>query len=99
MERRCSHCGQLLPAMRLGVPLPPLKARIFDAISRATPSGGISLNDLFEMIYPDKPVTEAALRTLSAHISQINDKLAEDYYIDGHKRPYRLLRRQIKEIA
>jgi len=92
----------MLPTMRLGVAFTPLKAKIFDAIARATPSGGIYSRDLLELIYPDKPVTDGTRRTLRAHISQINDMLlGVDHYIAAGQRcqPYRLMRRNIKETG
>ena len=62
---RCSACGQPLPDSP--VYLPPVKARIFNAIRRAGPDGIIG-----EMIVSeyDLPIS---LKTLAAHINQIND--------------------------
>ena len=37
--KHCPLCHQPYPEVRLGVCLPPLKARIFDAISRAGADG------------------------------------------------------------
>ena len=66
---RCPHCGGWLTAARLGVPLSPLKARIFDAVVRAG-TGGISSADLLDELAI--PITRSSLRS---HVTQINEKL------------------------
>ena len=78
---------------RLGIPLTPLKARIFDAIRRAGPDG----------IGGDAIIQELGLpvsrTTLKAHVWQINTRLAENgYKIVGYG-GYRLLKRHTMMIA
>ena len=65
----CPHCGQRMMYMRAGARLPPLKARIYDAIVRAGPDG-ISAADIIESLRLD--VGQNGIR---AHIWQINQIL------------------------
>jgi len=78
---------------RLGIPLTPLKARIFDAIRRAGPDGiggDVIIHEL------GLPVSRT---TLKAHVWQINARLAENgYKIVGYG-GYRLLKRHTMMIA
>ena len=95
-QRVCSHCGQpLLPAPRLGAVLPARKQRIFDVIEKATPHGGISLVELAHTIYPSRAGDLQTRQLLRVHISQMNHELlvAGQYWIEGNKRPYRIVRR------
>jgi dihydropteroate synthase len=70
--------------MRLGVSLSPLKARIFDAIRRASPAGVPG-----ELLIEDLglPITR---KTLKAHVWQINDRLSENGYRINGRGGYRL---------
>jgi hypothetical protein len=78
---------------RLGIPLTPLKARIFDAIRRAGPNGIGGDAIIHELGLPVSPTT------LKAHVWQINTRLAENgYKIVGYG-GYRLLKRHTMMIA
>lgn len=80
--RRCPHCGQVLPEIRLGVRLSPLKARIFDLVQRGG-RDGIDKRDLFDIVFAD--VSGAKLPTLKTHIYQINEVIGDEgYRIVGH---------------
>jgi hypothetical protein len=68
----CPHCSREFE-VRAGVLLTPLKARIFDVVNRAGPDG-IHTDDLFDIIFEDRSIGRANLKT---HIWQINDKLLE----------------------
>jgi hypothetical protein len=68
--RRCPYCDQELPEIRLGVRLPPLKARLFDLVQRGG-GDGITGSDLFDILYPDG---NASRETLKAHVFQINER-------------------------
>lgn len=92
MSRRCPHCDQILPEYRLGVKLPPLKARIFDFVSRAG-RDGISWDDLFALVYDgdrtprvkSQQREKQARAALKAHIYQINTEIKDGgYRIIGH---------------
>ena len=65
----CPHCGQRMAYVRAGARLPPLKARIFDAIKRAG-AAGISGPDVIESLGLE--VGENGIR---AHVWQINQIL------------------------
>jgi hypothetical protein len=73
MTPNCPHCHKPLAELRAGVLLPPLKARIFDAIEAAG-ERGISSRDLIGSIYHDRPAPRA-MQTVRSHIIQINDRL------------------------
>jgi hypothetical protein len=78
---------------RLGIPLTPLKTRIFDAIRRAGPDGIGGDAIIHELGLPVSPTT------LKAHVWQINTRLAENgYKIVGYG-GYRLLKRHTMMIA
>ncbi len=84
--RPCPHCGQALPETRLGVRLTPLKARIFDIITRAGPDG-ISASDLFDIVCTEGQSRE----TLKSHVWQINDLIEDEgYRIKGRDSYYAL---------
>ena len=88
MSELCPRCGQPLPIVRLGVKLPPLKARILDAIILKGGDGILvaSLLDRF---------SEMSSNTLKVHVHQINEKLTEaGYRIYGRGGRYRLIRTQ-----
>ena len=65
----CPHCGQRMTSMRAGARLPPLKARIYDAIARAG-ADGISGPEIIESLGLD--VGKNGIR---AHVWQINEIL------------------------
>jgi hypothetical protein len=77
MTRRCPHCQQILPEFRLGVRLPPLKARIFDLIMRGG-EDGILASDLLNIAYADQPAS--GRKILSSHVCQINDAIEDTGY-------------------
>lgn len=72
----CEKCGHPMPTDVLpGVPkMGPIKKRIFQAVSKATPYG-IPLPDLFDKIYRDDP-DGGPLDThgIAVHIAQMNRK-------------------------
>jgi hypothetical protein len=70
IEERCSHCGGVKHAIRFGVPLTALKARILDLI-RTHP--GITTQKINAIVFDGR----ASANTVRAHIHQINDALAE----------------------
>jgi hypothetical protein len=80
----CPRCQRPCPEIRFGVPLTPLKARIFDAVRRAGPDG----------IAGDAIIRELGLpvcrTTLKSHVWQINDRLAESGYRIVGRGGYRL---------
>jgi hypothetical protein len=78
---------------RLGIPLTPLKTRIFDAIRRAGPDGIAGDAIIHDLGLPVSPTT------LKAHVWQINARLAENgYKIVGYG-GYRLLKRHTMMVA
>jgi hypothetical protein len=74
-HEQCPHCHQPINKVRLGVPLTPLKAAIFDAIRRAGPDG-IDTDILFWLVFGERerPVSR---QTLKSHVWQINDAIAD----------------------
>jgi hypothetical protein len=86
--KHCSHCGQLLPELRAGRRLPPLKARLFDLVKRAG-AAGIATNDLYSALYPDASNRISAVKV---HVAQINTKLTgTGVRISGAGGRYRLI--------
>lgn len=84
----CPHCGRPMPAVRLGVALSSLKARIFDAVARGG-IDGIPCDDLYELVFRSRGVSRACLK---AHVWQLNERIADE----GHRvvsdgRSYRLM--------
>jgi hypothetical protein len=79
--------------VRLGVPLSPLKTRIFDLV-RGAGELGIASEEISQIIY-DGQATRACVRN---HIHQINDALAgTDFEIRGDgalRGRFRLLKRK-----
>jgi len=76
--------------MRLGVPLTPLKARLFDAVSRAGPDG-ISGDDLFTIVFSERRASR--MSGLKSHVWQINTAIAlAGWRIDGRGGFFRLRR-------
>lgn len=99
MERRCPYCDQTLPEFRLGVRLPPLKARIFDLVLRGG-KDGIPSDDLRALAYNGNAPNGKGIRaerghkTLGSHIQQINELLEDTgYRIICSSHSYRLERR------
>ena len=87
IPRSCPHCGQPLRQERVGIFLPPVKCLIFDLIKAA---GDVWLNseELAHTLAYDSPARSVSRNTIKAHVSQINDILAEtDYRIrrDGRR--------------
>jgi hypothetical protein len=71
---------------RAGVWLSPLQARIFDAVRRATPAGGIDLMEIMG--------SERSRHCIKAHVWQINRLIrpggleiagARGKYVDGYR--------------
>jgi hypothetical protein len=84
--------------MRLGVRMPPLKARILDVI-KASGDIGASRDELLDDVYADRRRTAPV--TIKAHINQLNDLLEETPFViraDGRRHRdgarYYLLRRR-----
>ena len=70
----CEFCGKLIQ-MRVGVYLPPIKARIFDLIWRSGEEG-ISSEDILNTVW-ENPKERAMAVTVKAHVTQINYKIME----------------------
>jgi hypothetical protein len=68
----CPTCGRQMPEKRLGVQLTQLKARIFDAVKRASTTG-ITSEDLFAIVFADRD--DITINTLKAHVQQINEAI------------------------
>lgn len=83
--RRCPYCDQVLPEFRLGIRLPPLKARIFDLVQRGG-RDGIELEDLWALTYNGNSPKDHGNRgerkrsTLRMHVFQINEEIADAGY-------------------
>jgi len=92
----CPHCQQPLPEIRLGVRLTPLRARIFDAVKRGG-EDGIDRRDLVDLVYADEP-TKPSLRTLKAHIFQINELIEDEGYRIAGRTMVRLVKCDDYEI-
>jgi hypothetical protein len=99
----------MLPEFRLGVRLPPLKARIFDLIMRGG-EDGILANDLLNTAYVDQPAS--GRKNLSSHVFQINEAIEDTGYRivggrGGNRRPdrktcpgvYRLVNKRARRAA
>lgn len=71
-DRLCPYCNQVLPEFRLGVRLPPGKARLFDLIQRCGELG-ITTADLTE-------ITGLSARCIKSHVWQINELIADSGY-------------------
>jgi len=75
--------------LRLGVPLSPLKARLFDVVARAGATG-IAGDDLFAIALGDRRASR--MSGLKAHVWQINAALAATgYRIAGRGGFFRLI--------
>ena len=72
----CPHCHQPYKATRVGIPMPPRKAELFDSI-KAAGEIGITTHELWIMHYPTQ---RAAMSVIKSHINQINDLLVETDY-------------------
>lgn len=71
----CPHCGQIM-LIRCGVRLPPIKARLFDAIEGLTAGRGrADISDLVVMFFPGVPTKDARNR-VRVHVNQLKDWLA-----------------------
>jgi hypothetical protein len=111
MTRRCPHCQQVLPEIRLGVRLPPLKARIFDLIMRGG-EDGITARDVLDIAYSETDSVPPNLDTLKSHVHQINEAIEDTGYRivggrGGNHRPdrktcpgvYRLVNKRARRVA
>lgn len=101
MIRRCPHCQQVLPEVRVGVRLPPLKARIFDLVLRGG-EDGITARDVLEIVYAELEGPSA--KTVHVHVFQINELIEDSgYRIVGRRGPgsvYRLVnKRAARRVA
>jgi hypothetical protein len=68
----CSHCGQPIPPT--GLRLPPIKARIYEAVQRHPDIGAEELRCL---VWADDPNGGPEDRkVLHVHVAQLNDLLA-----------------------
>jgi hypothetical protein len=84
----CPACGAVRPEIRLGVRLPPLKARLFDLVKRAG-TGGISTADL-RLAFDDNRRSSV---TIKSHIWQTNELLEDaGYRIQSIDRAYVLVK-------
>ena len=87
--KRCPHCGGNLEALdRLGAPLSPFKARLFDIVKRSGETG-VSSDELLGILELESQ------NTLKAHIWQINDAIDDSgWRIRSTDRRYRLAKCQ-----
>jgi hypothetical protein len=81
---RCPYCNQVLPRARLGVALPPFKARIVDLVTQGG-RDGIATDDLLALVYDGTRMWNGARSgtsygALKTHIQQINERLAPVHY-------------------
>jgi 2-polyprenyl-6-methoxyphenol hydroxylase-like FAD-dependent oxidoreductase len=95
----CPHCHQHIGMERLGVPMSPLKARLFDRI-KAAGVVGISARELTDDLYRDTKTRNC----VSQHIKQLNDLLEETDWViacDGRSWLARrcLRRRRVRKEA
>ena len=89
----CPHCGQRMAYVRAGARLPPLKARIFDAIKRAG-RGGISGPDIVESLG-----LNVGQNCIGAHVWQINeilDRFGAGVRIVSRDRAYKIIEEKSK---
>jgi|SRR5215203_3905552 len=100
--RICQHCGQAIPEIRFGARLGPIAARIFDAVQRSG-ADGIDPDDLFELIYADRPGRKRS--ALKGYVRQINYNLSDCgapvriYARRGHYKITSSKSPRLKEIA
>jgi hypothetical protein len=78
MTSLCPHCRQPLPEFRLGVRLPPLKARIVDMV-KAAGDIGISASEIHDEVYRGERARRP--NTVGVHIFQINELLADTNWV------------------
>jgi hypothetical protein len=76
---RCPYCNQVLPRARLGVALPPFKARIVDLVTQGG-RDGIASEDLLAIVYDGQRMwngarSRSSYGALKQHIRQINARL------------------------
>ncbi len=90
MTEVCPACGQPV-LVRHGIRLQRKKAELLDLIERHTAHGGIALNRLAWLTYPDDPRLIARQRRVRVHINQLNDLLqATDYRVVNRDGRYRV---------
>jgi hypothetical protein len=89
----CPHCRQTIGTTRFGVRLPFFKAAIVDQIKAAGDVGISSAELIASYLYRDRRSVRPT--TIKAHITQINDLLANtDWRIASDHRRWFLSRRQ-----
>ena len=89
----CPHCGQRMAYVRAGARLPPLKARIFDAIKRAG-RAGISGPDVVETLGLE--VGENGIRAHVWQINQILERFGAVERIAQRDRSYKIIGKKSK---
>jgi hypothetical protein len=91
IAERCPNCGRPSGGLRHGQQFGGTAVRIIDAVERAGVSG-ILIDDLFELVYRNRPAQRSALK---AYINNINDKLREDGWVirAGRTTRYRMIKR------
>lgn len=85
--------------MRFGITFGGIAVRIIDAVRRAG-RDGIAHDDLFDLIYRDRPSNRSALK---AYVNRINEMLAMTssgtVIHGGTRQPYRLGKRKQQRRA
>jgi hypothetical protein len=86
----------VIPETRLGVRLPPLKARLFDLVMRAGPDG-IDRHELFNIAFDDDAhARRHRYSTLKSHILQINELIGDTgFRIEGYPQARLVKRRPV----
>jgi hypothetical protein len=104
LARVCPYCRQSIRVERCGVPLPLLKAGIFDAIKQAGDVGVTSAEIVAGPLYRER--RRASHDTIKAHIWQINELLEETNWVirsEGNygtsERRWYLRRRKVRRVA
>lgn len=67
----CCCCGQVLPPSNPFLPSRPVKARIYDFVSRHPE--GVTRDQIADFAYADDPEGGADSRTVTVHIKVMND--------------------------
>ena len=95
-SRYCPHCHHPLHEERLGVILPAVKVRIFDAIAASGP-GGIDSRAVLAATYRDEEQPRH-VGTVRTHVAQINGLLLKtDMHIACVNRRYWVLVRRQRQ--
>lgn len=97
----CPSCGQRL-LVRLGVPLSPIKADLFDMVRNVTIGRGfVALDSLGWVLFSNKAKGNktAASKLAASHICQLNEKLAgTDFRIENKGGKVRLVEVRLVEV-